>query len=102
MPKPEFLDVDPRTLHVPPSRLSGADPYKLHQQIARFGVGTSGMPPPWVYRGSDGALMIYNGVTRATRIARLAPGTLITVEVVREAKVPLGHLPNSTAAVNRR
>jgi hypothetical protein len=93
MPKPEFLDVDPRVLHVPPSRLSGADPYKLHQQIARFGAGTSGMPPPWVYRGSDGALMIYNGVTRATRMARLVPGTLITVEVVREAKVPLGHLP---------
>jgi hypothetical protein len=93
MPKPEFLDVDPRTLHVPPSRLSGADPYKLHQQIARFGAGTSGMPPPWVYRGSDGALMIYDGVTRATRIARLAPGTPIRVEVVREAKVPLGHLP---------
>ncbi len=37
--------------------------------------------------------MIYNGVTRAKRVARLAPGTLITVEVVREAKVPLGHLP---------
>jgi hypothetical protein len=93
MPKPEFLDVDPRRLHVPPSRLSGTDPYKLHQQIARFGAGTSDMPPPWVYRGSDGALMIYNGGTRATRVARLAPGTLITVEVVREAKVPLGRLP---------
>lgn len=93
MPKPEFLVVDPWTLHVPPSRLSGADPYKLHQQIARFGAGTTGMPPPWVYRGSDGALMIYNGVTRATLIARLARGTTITVEVVRDAKVPLGHLP---------
>jgi hypothetical protein len=93
MPQPELLEVDPRTLHVPPSRLSGADLYKLHQQIARFGAGTSGMPPPWVHRGSDGALMIYDGVTRATRIARMAPGTPITVEVVREARVPLGHLP---------
>jgi hypothetical protein len=37
--------------------------------------------------------MIYDGVTRATRIARLAPGTLITVEVVRDARVLLGHLP---------
>jgi hypothetical protein len=93
MPKLEFLDVDPRSLHVPPSRLSGAYPYKLQQQIARFGAGVIGMPPPWVYRGSDGALMIYNGVTRATRIARLAPGTLITAEVVRDARVPLGRLP---------
>ena len=66
--------MDPRTLHVPPSRLSEADPYELHQQIARFGAGTSGMPQPWVYRGSDGALMIHNGVTGATRLARLAPG----------------------------
>jgi hypothetical protein len=56
-------------------------------------ASTSGMPPPWVYRGWDGALMIYSGVTRATRVARLAPGTTITVEVVREAKVPPGHLP---------
>jgi hypothetical protein len=93
MPPPEFLDVDPRNLHLPPSRLSGADPFKLHQQIARFGAGTAGMPPPWVYRGSDGAIMIYNGVTRATRIARLAPGTTIRVEVVRDARVPLGYLP---------
>lgn len=51
------------------------------------------MPPPWVHRGSDGALMIYNGVTRATRIARLAPGVTITVEVVRAANVPLGQFP---------
>ena len=56
-------------------------------------VGTDGMPPPWVYRGSDGSIMIYNSVTRATRVARLAPGTTIKVEVVREARVPLGHLP---------
>jgi hypothetical protein len=40
------------------------------------------MPPPWVYEGSDGVLMLYNGVTRATRIAKLAPGTTIRVEVV--------------------
>jgi hypothetical protein len=37
--------------------------------------------------------MIDDGVTRATRVARLAPGTRMTVEVVRDAKVPLGHLP---------
>jgi hypothetical protein len=40
------------------------------------------MPPPWVYEGSDGVLVLYNGVTRATRIAKLAPGTLIRVEVI--------------------
>jgi hypothetical protein len=89
----QFIEVDPRELHVPPSCLSGADPFKLQRQIARFGASTTGMPPPWVYRGSDGALMIYNGVTRATRIAKLAPGVMIFVDVVRTLPQPLAHLP---------
>ena len=73
MPTPVFLDVDPRTLHLPPSSRHGADPGKLQRQIARFGRSTAGMPAPWVYRGSDGALVISNGVTRATRVAKLLP-----------------------------
>ena len=48
------------------------------------------MPPLWVYEGSDGVLVVYNGVTRATRIAKLAPGTLIRVEVI-------GKLPRAFA-----
>ena len=40
------------------------------------------MPPPWVYEGTDGILVLYNGVTRATGIAKLAPGTLLTVEII--------------------
>jgi hypothetical protein len=35
--------------------------------------------------------MLYNGVTRATRIAKLSPGTLIRVEVI-------GTLPRAFAA----
>ena len=88
-----FLDVDPRSLHVPPSRTSGADPFKLQTQIARHGASVVGMPPPWVYEGTDGELMLSNGVTRATRAAKLAPGTLIRVEVVGKLKVPVGNLP---------
>ena|SRR5438105_1048465 len=93
MPQPEYLDVDPRVLRLPGSRLGGADPYKLQRQIAAYGSGQSGMPPPWVYRGSDGALMLSDGVTRATRIAKLSPGATIRIEVVRTVKVPLGHFP---------
>lgn len=89
----QLLDVDPRTLHVPPSRMTGADPFKLHRQTAQFGSSAAGMPAPWVYRGSDGELQLYNGVTRATRIAKPAPGTLIRVEVVGTLKTPVGHLP---------
>jgi hypothetical protein len=73
--------------------MSGADPYKLQRQIARFGASSVGMPPPWAYRGTDGELMIYNGVTRATRIAKLAPGTLIRIQVVGTLRGPVGQLP---------
>jgi hypothetical protein len=93
MKPPEFLDVDPKDLHLLPSQASGADPFKLQTQIARFGAGTVGMPAPWVYRGTDGELVIYNGVTRATRVARLAPGMRIRVEVIGEIKRPVGQYP---------
>src|SRR5436190_7954552 len=76
----DFRDVDPRELRLPSRR--GADQFKLQRQVARFGASSAGMPPPWVYEASDGVLVVYNGVTRATRIATLAPGTLIRVEVV--------------------
>jgi hypothetical protein len=79
---PEFRDVDPRELRVPPSRPQGADPAKLARQISLFGRSTVGMPAPWVYEGSDGVLMLYNGVTRATRVAKLLPGELMKVEVI--------------------
>ncbi len=57
-PMPVFLDVDPRELRLLPSQAAGADPYKLQTQIARFGSSTAGMPPLWVYQGSDGALFL--------------------------------------------
>ena len=86
----DFRDVDPSELRVPPSRSQGADPGKLQRQIALFGRSSDGMPAPWVYEGSDGILMLYNGVTRATRIAKLAPGSMIRVEVI-------GSLPRAFA-----
>src|SRR5437879_3358245 len=88
-----FLDVDPRELRVLSSRSGGADPAKLHRQIAHFGKTTAGMPAIWVTEGSDGALAIMNGVTRATRLAKLAPGVLVPVEVISHVRRPLGHLP---------
>jgi hypothetical protein len=88
-----FRDVDPRTLRVPSSRPTGADPAKLQRQIAQFGGSNAGMPPPWVYEGTDGELVIFNGVTRATRMAKLAPGTLIRVEVIGRLRAAFGSLP---------
>ncbi len=76
----EFLQVDPASLHLPGSRREGADPVKLRRQFARYGTSIEGMRPPEVKRGTDGELVIYDGVTRATRVAKYLPGNLITVE----------------------
>src|SRR5438128_1518062 len=88
-----FLDVDPRELRVQSSRAGGADLFKLHRQIARFGASSAGMPLIWVSEGSDGILVIGNGVTRATRIAKLAPGTSVRVEVIGKVPRACGQLP---------
>jgi hypothetical protein len=88
-----FLDVDPRTLHLPTTRVTGADPGKLQRQIARFGMATQGMPTLEVYRGTDGGLVIYDGVTRATRVAKLLPGQTVRVELIDDLPTPVGHLP---------
>lgn len=89
----EFRDVDPRELRPPRSRPQ-ADPEKLARQVSRFGASTTGMPALIVYEGSDGVLVIYNGVTRATRIAKLAPGTLVRVEVIGRLRRAYGPDPS--------
>jgi hypothetical protein len=86
-----FVVVDPRTLRLPTTRPQGADPAKLQRQIALYGKSTQGMPPLEVYRTADGELVIYSGVTRATRVAKLCPGDLVTVEII-------GTLPVSAAS----
>jgi len=63
-------EVDPCELRLPPSRASGAEPWKLHQQIRQFGSS------------KDGLLEISDGATRATRIAKLAPGETVPVVVI--------------------
>jgi hypothetical protein len=80
----QTLQVDPRTLRLPPTRSQGADPAKLQRQIARHGRSMAGMPRVIVCRGSDGELIVYDGVTRATRVAKLLPGRTIPVEVIQD------------------
>ena len=78
----KFREDDPAELRVLPSRCEGADPARLARQISLFGKSAMGMPPPWVYEGTDGVLILFNGVTRATRMAKLVPGQLIRVEII--------------------
>ena len=84
----DLRDVDPAGLRLPSSRSSGADPGKLQRQIAKYGTSTAGMPPLLAYEASDGVLEIYDGVTRATRVAKLPPGTTVQVEVIGKLKRP--------------
>lgn len=93
MATPVFLDVDPCTLRLPPSSLSGADPAKLQRQIARHGKSVIGMPRLVVYRGTDGELIVYDGVTRATRVAKLLPGQMVSVEVIGNVSSPGARYP---------
>jgi hypothetical protein len=80
----EFIDVDPCELHLPPSRAQGADPAKLARQIAKYGNALDGMPPLQIVRGKGGHLRINDGVTRATRAAKLRPGALVPAEVIQD------------------
>jgi hypothetical protein len=93
MKPPVYLDVDPRTLRLPWSRRDGADPGKLARQISRHGNSLQGMPPAFVYRATDGELVISDGVTRATRVAKLLPGTPIRVEVIGDLAAPGTGIP---------
>ena len=80
----EIMEVDPGELHLPPSRRQGADPAKLVQQISQHGSSLVGMPALEVVRGKGGYLRINDGVTRATRAAKLCPGQMVTVVVIQE------------------
>ena len=46
------------------------------------------MPRLVVFRASDGELVIYDGVTRATRVAKLLPGQTVPVELIGDLASP--------------
>ena len=92
----QVREVDPTELRLLPSRSAGADPWKLHRQIRQFGASKVGMPTLLVYEDPAGLLEIFDGVTRATRIATLAPGVTVPVTIIgrfrnsRESSQQLG------------
>ena len=80
----ELIAVDPGDLYLPPSRSQGADPGKLARQISKHRDLLDGMPPLQVVRGRGGHLRINDGVTRATRAAKLRPGVPVLIEVIQD------------------
>ena len=73
--------VQPGGLRCPPERADGADPMKLQDQFNEFGMETGGMPPLEIIEAAGGALVIYNGVTRATRSYLADPERLVPMIV---------------------
>ena len=71
-----------------------ADPSKPQRQIVQFSSPAVGMPPIEISGGTDGETVINNGVTRATRIAKLSPGTFVGVEVIDDLPIPVGLFPS--------
>jgi len=51
-------------------------------QVRQYGSTKTGMPPILVYEDPSGLLEIMDGVTRATRIAKLAPGETVPVSII--------------------
>mgnify|MGYP002079811216 CR=1 FL=1 len=89
---PQIREVDPADLRLPPSRAAGADWWKLHQQMRKFGSSKEGMSPIVVYEDPDGLLEIFDGATRATRIAKLAPGMTVPVLIIGKLPTSRNHL----------
>jgi hypothetical protein len=50
--------------------------------MQQFGSSKVGMPPILVYEDPDGLLEIIDGVTRATRIAKVAPAETVPIVVI--------------------
>ena len=83
----KFRDVDPRELRFPSSRRF-VDAGKFARQLSRYGRSLQGMPTLEVEEASDGVLVVVDGVTRATRAAKMAPGQLVRVEIIAYRKQP--------------
>ena len=77
----DFRWVSPGELRLSPTRPEGADNYKLAMQVVEYGSSTEGMPPIEVIVGKDGEMIIFNGVTRATRAYQYHPNDPVLVEV---------------------
>ena len=77
--------VVPSELRLPPSR-PDVDLAKLARQYREHGTSFVAMPPLEVIEGGNGVLVIYDGVTRATRAHRYGPPGRRVPVVVTESK----------------
>lgn len=72
---------------------NGADPAKLARQLSRHGTSIARSPPELLYQGTDDAFLLYDGVTRATRVAKFLAGTLIPAEIMGTIRMAVARFP---------
>ncbi len=58
----------------------------IPSERSKHGNALDGMPRLELVRGKDGHMRINDGVTRATRAAKLRPGVLVPAEVIQELR----------------
>ena len=86
--------VLPGHLYVPPEWPDGADPMKLQDQFNEHGNDLSELPPLEVIATAGGRLVIFNGVTRATRSYTIDPNKTVPVIVTSTySNADISHLP---------
>ena len=86
--------VLPGGLRVPPEWPDGADPMKLQDQYNAHQFDLSDMPPLEVIETAGGALVIFNGVTRATRSYMIDPNRMVPIIITQSyPNANTDHLP---------
>ena len=85
---PPSTPLPPPDFGVPPSGRY------IRGRTGQTGTVCVSLLPLEVSRGSDGELVINNGVTRATRIAKLLPGVSVRVDVIDDLPIPVGSFPS--------
>ena len=79
---PDFREVDPRELRVPPSRERCARCAAASTVEFDYWEFPNEPPSPWVYEAEAGVLVLYDGVITAAWVAKNSPGVTIRVEVI--------------------
>ena len=91
MPNPVFLDVDPRTLHLPPSSRYGRRSWQVaaaDRSVRHVdGRHARSLGLPGLRRGVGN--LRWRDSCHA-RVAKLLPGILMRVEVIGDQRTPVG------------
>jgi len=80
---PQRREVDPGDLRLPSvGQAASTLGSGIRRSVRQFVARRDDLPPILVHEDPDGVLEITDGVTRATRVAKLTPGEPVPVVVI--------------------